>query len=265
MSGSNGSRANNAIVVRGARKQFANGVVAVENVGFEIRRGEFVSLVGASGCGKSTLLRMLAGLTPVSGGSIELHGTSVTGPRQDVGMMFQRPSLLEWRTAINNVLLPRRIRGHVGSSDVDEAAAMLKLLGLEGFENTYPPHLSGGMQQRVALARLLMIGADVLLLDEPFAAVDEITRERLNVELLELHQRTGATVVLVTHNINEAVLLADRVLVMTPHPGTIARILDVPLGRPRTPEVGKDPEFVKIAFEARESLEADEAEQAASA
>jgi NitT/TauT family transport system ATP-binding protein len=243
-----------AISITGARKQFGNGVVAVEGVDLEVRKGEFVSLVGASGCGKSTLLRMIAGLTHASDGEVELNGTPVTGPRQDVGLMFQRPTLLPWRTALNNVLLPRRLGVGVQDGDLARAEETLSLLGLRGFENTYPAHLSGGMQQRVALARLLMIGADILLLDEPFAAVDEITRERLNVELMKLHHQTGATVVLVTHNITEAVMLADRVFVMTPHPGRVARVLDVPFGRPRTPEVVKDPEFVELAFEARGAL-----------
>jgi NitT/TauT family transport system ATP-binding protein len=243
-----------AIRINGARKQFGNGVVAVENVDLEVRKGEFVSLVGASGCGKSTLLRMIAGLTHATAGEVELNGTPVTGPRQDVGLMFQRPTLLPWRTALNNVLLPRRIGERVRDEDVTRAEETLALLGLSGFENTYPAHLSGGMQQRVALARLLMIGADILLLDEPFAAVDEITRERLNVELMDLHHRTGATVVLVTHNITEAVMLADRVFVMTPHPGRVARVLDVPFGRPRTPEVAKDPQFTELTFEARGAL-----------
>jgi NitT/TauT family transport system ATP-binding protein len=252
-----------AISITGARKQFGNGVVAVEGVDLQVRKGEFVSLVGASGCGKSTLLRMIAGLTHASAGEVTLNGTPVDGPRQDVGMMFQRPTLLPWRTALNNVLLPRRIGRSVQEGDVERAEETLAMLGLRGFENTYPAHLSGGMQQRVALARLLTIGAEVLLLDEPFAAVDEITRERLNIELLNLHHQTGATVVLVTHNITEAVMLADRVFVMTPHPGRVARVLDVPFGRPRTPEVVKDPEFVELAFEARGALGPDHEKVAA--
>jgi NitT/TauT family transport system ATP-binding protein len=243
------------IIVSGVTKEFEGGVVALDDVSFAAAPGEFVSIVGPSGCGKSTMLRLIAGLIPRSAGTIAVNGREVTKPRQDVALMFQRPTLLPWKTALQNAALPRELQGGVDRATEREAYDLLNLLGLEGFEHTYPRHLSGGMQQRVALARLLMVGVDVLLLDEPFAAVDQITRERLNVELLDVYERTRATAVLVTHNITEAVLLADRVIVMTPRPGRIAETLRVPFGRPRAPELAKEREFQELIFSARERLE----------
>ena len=243
------------IVVDDAVKEFEGGVLAVDHVSFEARPGEFVSLVGPSGCGKSTLLRLIAGLIPLTGGSITVNGREVTAPRQDVALMFQRPTLLPWQTALQNALLPRKLRGRVDDATEREAYELLDLVGLSGFEHTYPRHLSGGMQQRVALARLLMVGVEVLLLDEPFAAVDQLTRERLNLELLKVHERTRATAVLVTHNITEAILLADRVIVMTPRPGRIADVLDVPFERPRVPEMAAEREFQELVLRAHRGLQ----------
>jgi NitT/TauT family transport system ATP-binding protein len=246
------------VTMAAVRKEFDSGVVAVDDVSLDVQPGEFVSVVGPSGCGKSTLLRLVAGLTPVSGGTIQVNGSQVEGPRQDIGLMFQRPTLLPWKTALENAVLPVRLRGSAGAADRDRVMELLQLLGLAGFEYTYPRHLSGGMQQRVALARLLIQGVGVLLLDEPFAAVDELTRERLNLELLAIYQRSRATVVLVTHNINEATLLADRVVVMTPRPGRVSDVLPVPFERPRTLEITKSPEFQDLVFRARERLHANE-------
>ena len=243
-----------AIAVSDAVKQFEGGVLAVDHVSYDVRPGEFVSLVGPSGCGKSTLLRLMAGLIPLSGGQITINGSEVRGPRQDIALMFQKPTLLPWQTALQNTLLSRRLKGRPSHSEEDEAYRLLDMVGLSGFEHTYPRHLSGGMQQRVALARLLMVGVDILLLDEPFAAVDQITRERLNIELLKIHEQTKATSVLVTHNITEAVLLADRVLVMTPRPGKISDVIDVPFERPRRPEMAKEREFQELVFRAHEGL-----------
>ncbi len=236
-------------------KQFEGGILAVDHVTLEARPGEFVSIVGPSGCGKSTLLRLVAGLIPTTGGTIVVNGREVTGPRQDVGLMFQRPTLLPWRTALQNTMLPRQLKGRVDAQAERKAYELLELVGLSGFEHHYPRHLSGGMQQRVALARLLMIGVDVLLLDEPFAAVDQLTRERLNMELLRIHERARATSLLVTHNITEAVLLADRVIVMTPRPGRIADVIEVPFPRPRVPEMAKESEFQELVFRAYQGLE----------
>jgi len=236
-------------------KIFAGGtVVALENADFSIPKGRFVSLVGPSGCGKSTLLRLIAGLIPPTSGQLGVHDEDVTGPRQDVAMMFQRATLLEWRTAIENVLLPTEITGRVSDADRDHAMDLLKLVGLGDFAFSFPAQLSGGMQQRVALARLLQTGADVLLLDEPFGALDEFTRERLNVELLRIVGEVGATTVFVTHNIAEAIFLADEVYVMTPRPGRIARVIDVPLERPRKLAIQTSPEFNRVVEEARDVL-----------
>ena len=242
------------IEVEDAVKQFEGGVVAVDNVSFKAAAGEFVSLIGPSGCGKSTMLRLAAGLIPLTSGRIAINGSDVVDPRQDVALMFQKPTLLPWQTALQNTLLPRKLQGTADRAAEAEAYDLLETIGLAGFEHTYPRHLSGGMQQRVALARLLMVGVDVLLLDEPFAAVDEITRERLNLELLKVHARINATAILVTHNITEAILLADRVLVMTPRPGRIADVIDVPFERPRVPQLAKEPAFQELVFRAHEGL-----------
>ena len=243
------------IAVDDAVKQFEGGVLAVDHVSFEARPGEFISIVGPSGCGKSTLLRLVAGLIPLSDGTISVNGLEVTEPRQDVALMFQRPTLLPWRTALQNALLPPKLGGKLDSGSEQQAYELLELVGLSGFEHTYPRHLSGGMQQRVALARLLMVGVDVLLHDEPFAAVDQLTRERLNIELLRVHERMSATALLVTHNITEAILLADRVVVMTPRPGRIADMIDVPFERPREQEMVADPKFQELVLRAYRGLQ----------
>jgi NitT/TauT family transport system ATP-binding protein len=242
------------IAVKDAVKRFDGGVLAVDHVSLDVRPGEFVSLIGPSGCGKSTLLRLMAGLLPLTEGSVEINGSEVTDARQDVALMFQKPTLLPWQTALQNTMLPAVLQKKVDKSAEERAYALLDLVGLGGFEHTYPRHLSGGMQQRVALARLLMVGVEVLLLDEPFAAVDQITRERLNLELLRIHERTAATSVLVTHNLTEALLLADRVVVMTPRPGRISDIIDVPFERPRVAEMAMEPEFQKLVLRAHAGL-----------
>jgi NitT/TauT family transport system ATP-binding protein len=247
--------ARGTISVDDAVKQFEGGVLAVDRVSFEATPGEFVSIVGPSGCGKSTLLRLIAGLIPLTGGSISVNGVEVTEPRQDVALMFQRPTLLPWRTALQNALLPPKLGGKLDADAEGQAYELLDLVGLGGFEHTYPRHLSGGMQQRVALARLLMVGVDVLLLDEPFAAVDQLTRERLNLELLRVHERLSATALLVTHNITEAILLADRVIVMTARPGRIADVIDVPFERPRAQEMVAEPGFQQLVLRAYGGLQ----------
>jgi NitT/TauT family transport system ATP-binding protein len=247
--------ARGTISVTDAVKQFEGGVLAVDHVSLEATPGEFVSIVGPSGCGKSTLLRLIAGLLPLSDGSIAVNGLVVTEPRQDVALMFQRPTLLPWRTALQNALLPPKLGGRLDHGAERQAYELLDLVGLNGFEHTYPRHLSGGMQQRVALARLLMVGVDVLLLDEPFAAVDQLTRERLNLELLRVHERMSATALLVTHNITEAILLADRVIVMTPRPGRIADVIDVPFARPRAQEMVAEREFQELVLRAYRGLQ----------
>jgi NitT/TauT family transport system ATP-binding protein len=245
-----------AVSIRGIRKTFDDaGVAAIDQLDLSVPPGEFVSIVGLSGCGKSTLLRIVAGLIPATEGTVEVHGEPVTAPRDDVGLMFQRPALLAWRTALENVLVPVRLRRRLSGEDVGEAMRLLGLVRLDGFEHHFPQQLSGGMQQRVALARLLITGARVRLLDEPFGAVDELTRERLNLELLAIHERSASAALFVTHNIFEAVLLSDRVVVMTPRPGRIAAVVGVPLPRPRAAEMVYTPEFQEIAREVRGNLQ----------
>ncbi len=252
---SNGAAVAASVVAERVTKRFDNGVVALEDVDLSIANGEVLAIVGPSGCGKSTFLRLVAGLIPVSDGTISVHGTAVSEPRQDVGFMFQKPTLLPWKTSLENVVLPRRLQGASNADVGAEAERLLGMVGLAGFEHTYPPHLSGGMQQRVALARLLIMGVEVLLLDEPFAAVDELTRERLNLEFLQIHARIGATVILVTHNIAEAAFLSDRVFVMSPRPGRHVATFSVDLPRPRKLEHLRAPEFTDVTFKIREVLE----------
>ena len=244
------------VVIEGERvtKVFVETVVALEGASFSVSAGTLVSLVGPSGCGKSTLLRLVAGLIPLSSGRLTVHGQEVATPRKDVGMMFQKATLLDWRTAVENVLLPSELSGRVTQEDRRSAIDLLDLVGLKGFEFSFPRQLSGGMQQRVALARLLQTGADILLLDEPFGALDEFTRERLNMELMRIQREVGATIMFVTHNIPEAVFLADRVLVMTPRPGRLAAAIDVPFERPRRIELQKTPQYNDIVFQVREIL-----------
>jgi NitT/TauT family transport system ATP-binding protein len=238
-------------------KAFSESVIALENASFKINKGDFVSLVGPSGCGKSTLLRLVAGLIKKTSGSVTVHGKEVSEPRADTGMMFQRPILLEWRTSVENVLLPSELQGKLTSEDKRRAMGFLELVGLKDFEFTFPRQLSGGMQQRVALARLLQTGADILLLDEPFGALDEFTRERLNIELMRIISQFKATTLFVTHNIQEAIFLADQVHVMTPRPGRLAKIVDVPFPRPREISLLVTPEFNKLVAEVREVLGGD--------
>ena len=239
------------VQARNVAKVFGTGVVALEDVSFDLPAGAFASVVGPSGCGKSTLLRLVSGLVGSTSGELLLNGTTVEGPRRDVGMMFQEPTLLPWRTALQNVLLPVHVHRRIRADDKAAARTWLKMAGLAGFEHAYPRQLSGGMQQRVALARLLMTGADIQLLDEPFGALDEFTRERLNLELEHVHMQVGATTIFVTHNIQEAVFLADKVLVMTPRPGRLAAVLDVPFERPRPIELMKTAAFNDLVFDVR--------------
>ncbi len=240
---------------RAVGKSFGNGlVVALEGASFDVPRGAFVSLVGPSGCGKSTLLRLIAGLTGRTSGRLSVHGRDVTGPHTEVGLMFQRATLLEWRTAVENVLLPVEMTRRPRREDRERAVDLLSMVGLRDFVFAFPSQLSGGMQQRVALARLLMTGADILLLDEPFGALDEFTRERLNLELMRIVAEVKATTLFVTHNIGEAIFLADQVMVMTPRPGRLARIVDVPFARPRQPELMLTPAFNALVAEVRAIL-----------
>lgn len=243
-----------AVTARMLRKEFAGGVVALEDATFTINRGQFVSLVGPSGCGKSTLLRLVSALIPRSSGSLRVQDVEVVTPRTDVGLMFQKPTLLPWKTSLENARLASDLRRSDRAHSTRRALDLLKMVGLAGFEYSYPAHLSGGMQQRVALARLLMTDAELMLLDEPFGALDEFTRERLNLELIGIHEKLCLTTMFVTHNIAEAVFLSDRVLVMTPRPGKIERIVTIPFPRPRTVELMRTPEFNDLVFDIRAML-----------
>lgn len=220
-------------------------VEALRDIDLDIGDGEFVAVLGRSGCGKSTLLRLIAGLLPVTVGEVTVAGAPVTHPRPDVAMLFQRPALLPWRTVLDNVLLPVEIFGWKRAQHRDRARQLLELTGLAGFEKRLPHELSGGMQQRVSLCRSLIGEPRVMLMDEPFSALDALTREELSGELQRVHMETSATVVFVTHSIEEAVLLADRVVVLSPRPGRIRDLVDVCIPRPRT--LGRNAHLADVA------------------
>ncbi|GGS38279.1 ABC transporter ATP-binding protein [Streptomyces badius] len=230
-------------------------VTALSDVSLDVAPGEFVAIVGPSGCGKSTLLKLVAGLLTASSGDVLLGGERVTGPRHDIGYVFQRAALLEWRSALRNILLQAEIRRMEPAVARARADELIRMTGLGGFEDAYPHELSGGMQQRVALCRALLHEPPVLLMDEPFGALDALTREQMNTELNRIWRTTGTTVLLVTHSISEAVYLADRVVVMSPRPGTVTEIIEV--GLPAERDYGETlgrPEFRAAAAHIRDLL-----------
>jgi NitT/TauT family transport system ATP-binding protein len=232
--------ARDAISARGLSKSYdggASAIAALHEISFSVGDGEFLSIVGPSGCGKSTLLKVLAGLMPASGGEALLNGSPIEGPRRDIGMVFQSPVLFPWRSVLGNVLLPADVQRLDRRRMIERARALIALVGLSGFEDRYPWELSGGMQQRVALVRALVHDPALLLMDEPFGALDALTRESMNVELQRIWLDRRKTVVFVTHSTSEAVFLADRVMVMTARPGRIGDMLDIDLPRPRTLDV----------------------------
>ncbi|MGY1706738.1 ABC transporter ATP-binding protein [Geodermatophilus sp. SYSU D00697] len=229
-------------------------LVALEGATFDVAPGSFVSLVGPSGCGKSTLLNVVGGLVPRTAGSVRFHDAEVDGPSSRMGMMFQSSVLFPWRTVLANVLVPVDVARQKRSDHEARARELLEAVGLGAFAKSYPKELSGGMRQRVALCRLLLQDPEVMLLDEPFGALDEFTRESMNLLLLDFWQGTGKTVLFVTHNIQEAVFLSDRVVVMTPRPGRIARVLDIDLPRPRQISDMKTPRFQEYVFDVRALL-----------
>ncbi|MGW4625673.1 ABC transporter ATP-binding protein [Streptomyces rubiginosohelvolus] len=230
-------------------------VTALSDVSLDVAPGEFVAIVGPSGCGKSTLLKLVAGLLTASSGDVLLGGERVTGPRHDIGYVFQRAALLEWRSALRNILLQAEIRRMEPTVARARADELIRMTGLGGFEDAYPHELSGGMQQRVALCRALLHEPPVLLMDEPFGALDALTREQMNTELNRIWRTTGTTVLLVTHSISEAVYLADRVVVMSPRPGTVTEIIEVglPAERDYSETLGR-PEFRAAAAHIRDLL-----------
>jgi NitT/TauT family transport system ATP-binding protein len=244
--------------LRGVSKTYRRrNVHALEKIDLRLTEGAFWGIIGSSGCGKSTLLKIMSGLLSPSEGSVVLSGKPVTGPRRDIGMMFQQPTLFPWRTSIENVVLPIEIRDgkEAARGKHDAARALLELVGLKGFEQVYPNELSGGMAQRVAICRMLITEPTVLLLDEPFSALDELSRDFMDMELQRICKELNATAFLVTHSIPEAVILSDVVSVMSPRPGRIAATVAIDLPRPRTLEMMTEPRFGALVREIRALLD----------
>jgi len=222
-------------------------VLALDRVSFDVRAGEFLSLVGPSGCGKSTLAMLVAGLYPATSGSISLDGAVVDRPQTNLGIVFQNPVLLAWRRALDNVLLQVEMRGLDPGAYRERAGQLLASVGLQGFEHRYPHELSGGMRQRVSLCRALIHDPPLLLMDEPFGALDALTRDQMTLDIQRIWGRGQKTVLFITHSITEALFLSDRVIVLTPRPGKIDTILEVDLPRPRRLAVREDPRFAAMA------------------
>jgi NitT/TauT family transport system ATP-binding protein len=246
------------VAVRDVAKVYrtrSGNVDAISRADFTVPRGEFVAILGPSGCGKSTLLMMCAGLESTTSGAITIAGQPMTGPRTSIGVMFQDSTLLPWKSVLENILFPIRILHRPVGNYRDRARALIEQVGLAGFENKRPHELSGGMRQRVAICRALIYDPDILLMDEPFSSLDAITRDEMNDALLDIWQRYTKTGLFVTHSIREAVLLADRVLVMDRRPSRIIEDLAIPFKRPRTAEIGDTAEFVKICAHLRNLIE----------
>jgi NitT/TauT family transport system ATP-binding protein len=236
-------------------------VTAIENVDLDINRGEFVSVVGPSGCGKTTLLHMTSGIIEPTKNEITINGVNVQSPNHDrksVGLVFQQPVLLEWRTVLDNILLPIEIMSENNILDEgighyrERAKELIELVGLEEFGDVYPQELSGGMQQRVSICRSLIYDPEVLLMDEPFGALDALTRDRMNREILRIWRDTKKTVVFVTHNLEEAIYLSDQVIVLSPRPGQVLDVIDVDIERPRRDDVRTDSNFQNLVADAYE-------------
>jgi NitT/TauT family transport system ATP-binding protein len=245
------------VSIRGLSRSFSKGeVVALQGIDLEIQPREFVSLIGPSGCGKSTLLRIIGDLIAPTEGQIVVNGKSAHRARldRDYGIVFQDAVLYDWRTVAKNIALPLEMAGWDRSRRAQRVREMLDLVELTGFENRHPWELSGGMQQRVSIARALSFDPALLLMDEPFGALDEMTRERLNMELLRIWEASGSTIVFVTHSIAEAVFLSTRVAVMSARPGRIVEVIDIDLGRPRNVATREDPHFFELVTRVREAL-----------
>ncbi|MGZ8155248.1 MAG: ABC transporter ATP-binding protein [Burkholderiales bacterium] len=247
-----------AISCRGVSKLYetveGDRINALASIDLEVGEGEFVCVVGPSGCGKSTLLRLIAGTLALSGGEIFLRGEKVHGPRRDIGIVFQSATLLPWRTVLKNALLPVEVQGLDRARYTARARELLTMVGLDGFEGKYPFELSGGMQQRVSITRALVNDPAVLLMDEPFGALDALTREQMNLELQRIWSAAGKTIFLITHSIAEAVFLGDRVVVMSSRPGRILAEFSPGFERPRGLEVMGEPEFGRVVTEIRRHL-----------
>jgi NitT/TauT family transport system ATP-binding protein len=243
------------IEIRGLSKSFgppgAGGVLALKDIHCAIAKGSFVSVVGPSGCGKSTLLRIVAGLLDYSQGSVTMDGQPIRGTRNDVGVVFQSAILLPWRTILENVMLPAEVLGLDMKAARERAMQLLHMVRLDGFEHKLPRQLSGGMQQRASIARALLHDPKILLMDEPFGALDAMTREGMNLELQRIWSESGKTVMLITHSIPEAIFLGDVVFVMTPRPGSLDRVIRVDVPRPRAMDAMGSPAFAAVAREIR--------------
>jgi NitT/TauT family transport system ATP-binding protein len=247
-----------AVSIRGVSKTFQGGTTALRGIDLEIVPGEFVSLIGPSGCGKSTLLRVIGDLIAPTAGDALVNGKPAQQARRDrdYGIVFQDAVLFDWRTVAKNIGLPLELAGWSREKRRERVTQMLELVELKGFEDHHPWQLSGGMQQRVSIARALAFDPTLLLMDEPFGALDEMTRERLNMELLRIWEASGSTVVFVTHSIAEAVFLSTRVVVMSSRPGRIADVVAVDLPQPRTAETREDPRFFEFVTRVRDALHA---------
>ena len=251
------------VSARSISKTFGKGGVnALQDIDLEVGQGEFISLIGPSGCGKSTLLRVIGDLVEPSSGEILVNGKSAHRARldRDYGIVFQAAVVYDWRTVAKNIALPLELMGYDRATRAGRVRELLHLMELDGFEKHYPWQLSGGMQQRVSIARALSFSPALLLMDEPFGALDEMTRERLNVELLRIWAELGSTVIFVTHSISEAVYLSTRVVVMSPRPGRITSVVPIDLPQPRTFETREDPRFFELVTQVREALHAGGAE-----
>jgi NitT/TauT family transport system ATP-binding protein len=252
------SLSSSAITIENLTVRFSSkraDVTAIDDIDLQVADGEFVSIAGPSGCGKSTLLKVIAGLTDATAGEVLLRGEKVRGPQREIGYVFQRAALLEWRSVRKNILLQAEMRGMPRQAAQQRCDELIEMTGLTGFESALPHELSGGMQQRVSLCRALLHQPRVLLMDEPFGALDALTREKMNVELHRIWRETGTTVVLVTHSVAEAVYLANRVVVMSPRPGRIVETLDVELPAERDyAETMERPEFITVANRVRDLL-----------
>ncbi|MEP7286901.1 MAG: ABC transporter ATP-binding protein [Chloroflexota bacterium] len=237
------------------RYQGPAGIIeALASTTFQVADGEFICIVGPSGCGKSTLLRIIAGLLLPSSGAVMLDGATVVAPQRRIGLVFQQTNLMPWRSVLDNIALPLELAGATREARDEQATSVIKHVGLDGFEKAYPAELSGGMAQRVALGRALVQNPDILLLDEPFAALDALTREQMLIELLALWSGDHKTAIMVTHDITEAVFLADRVLVMSQRPGHIRAIVNVDLPRPRRLEMIHEPGFGELVQQIRQNI-----------
>ena len=248
-----------ALRLVGVEQTFAardgSSTTALQDVSLQVDRHRFVAVIGPSGCGKSTILRLAAGLLQPTRGTVEVFGAPVPEPRDDVGIVFQKPTLLPWLSAVDNVVFPIRHKtGSVAAADVERAHALLELVGLKDFHGRRPDELSGGMQQRVAIARALLHDPDILLMDEPFSALDALTRDEMSLELLRIWHEKPKTVIFVTHSIQEALLLSDSIVVMTPRPARVREVIEVPLGRPRGLDALSDPRLSALADEIRRTV-----------